>query len=96
MRYDPNLKDKAKLLYGEIIALSNKNCDCYATNQYFADLYKISTTTVSLLIKNLKENGYIESKITYKGGTKEILNRYLKIVKDPLFKKNLNTLPKKS
>lgn len=90
VRYDPNLKDKAKLLYGEITALTNEKGYCWATNKYFADLYGVSTVTISTLIKNLIENGYIYSEIVYKEGTKEILNRYLKIVKDPI-KENLNT-----
>ena len=86
VRYDKELKDKAKLLYGEIVALSDKNGYCFASNKYFADLYGISITTVSLLIKNLIEKGYVESEIIYKEGTKEILNRYLKIIKDPYLK----------
>lgn len=82
VRYDSRLKDKAKLLYGEILALSNKKGYCYATNNYFAKLYGISTTTVSLLIKNLVDAGHIESVLIYKEGTKEILNRYLRIFKE--------------
>ena len=87
VRYDKNLKDKAKLLYGEITALSDKCGYCYASNKYFAELYEVSITTISLLIKNLVENGYVESEIIYKEGTKEILNRYLKIVKGGYLKK---------
>jgi DNA-binding transcriptional MocR family regulator len=81
VRYDTNLKDKAKLLYGEITALSDKNGYCYASNRYFAELYNVSQTTISLLIKNLVDSGYIENEIVYKEGSKEILNRYLKIIK---------------
>lgn len=88
VRYDKNLRDKAKLLYGEITALCNKEGVCWAKNEYFADLYDVTKTTVSTLIKNLIDNGYIKSKLIYKEGTKEILNRYLSIVKDPI-KKNL-------
>ena len=90
VRYDTNLKDKAKLLYGEITALCNEKGYCWATNDYFASLYGVSKTTISLLIKNLIESGYINSQIIYKEGTKEILNRYLSIVTDPI-KENLNT-----
>ncbi len=90
VRYDPNLKDKAKLLYGEITALCNERGYCWATNEYFAKLYGVSKVTISTLIKDLVENGYIKSQIIYKAGTKEILNRYLSIVKDPI-KENLNT-----
>lgn len=82
VRYDTELKDKAKLLYGEISALSNKDGYCFATNKYFADLYNVSTTTISLLIKDLVDKGYLESEIIYKDGTKEILNRYLRIIKE--------------
>lgn len=81
VRYDKNLKDKAKLLYSEITALSDKYGYCYASNKYFAELYGVTPTTISLLIKDLVDNGYIESEIIYKDGSKEILNRYLKIVK---------------
>lgn len=87
VRYDKELKDKAKLLYGEIVALSDKQGYCYASNKYFAELYEVSTTTISTLIKNLVEKGYIESEIIYKEGTKEVLNRYLKILKYPYLKK---------
>lgn len=81
VRYDKNLRDKAKLLYGEITALSNKDGCCWASNKYFADLYEVSITTISTLVKELVDNGYIESEIIYKDGTKEIEGRYLKIFK---------------
>ena len=80
----------AKLLYGEIAALSNKDGYCYATNKYFAELYGVSTVTISNLIKNLVDCGYITSEIVYKEGTKEILNRYLKIFGEGI-KENFNT-----
>ena len=83
VRYDKELKDKAKLLYGEIVALSNKNGYCYASNKYFAELYGVTPTTISLLIKDLIDKEYLESEIIYKEGTKEILNRYLRIIKYP-------------
>ena len=81
VRYNNDLKDKAKLLYGEIVALSNKDGVCYASNKYFAELYDISITTVSLLIKDLIENGYLESEFLYKENSKEIDHRYLRIIK---------------
>lgn len=87
VRYDKDLKDKAKLLYGEIVSLSDKYGYCYASNKYFAELYGVSVTTISLLIKNLVEKEYIESEIIYKEGTKEILNRYLKIIKGGYLRK---------
>lgn len=91
VRYDKNLKDKAKLLYGEITALCNEKGYCWATNEYFANLYKVSKTTISCLVKNLIENGYIKSSIIYRENTKEIIGRYLSILDNPPIKENLNT-----
>ena len=79
VRYDKRLKPSAKLLYSEITALSSQHGFCWATNRYFADLFEVRTETVSLWINSLVKLGYIESKIIYKEGTKQILNRYLEI-----------------
>ena len=84
VRYDKNLKDKAKLLYGEITALCNEKGYCWASNRYFAELYSVSIKTISTLIKNLIDNGYIYSEIIYKDGSKEIEKRYLKLVNNPV------------
>ena len=89
VRYDKNLKDKAKLLYGEITALCNEKGYCWASNRYFAELYSVSIKTISTLIKNLIDNGYIYSEIIYKDGSKEIDKRYLKLTNNPI----LNILP---
>lgn len=88
VRYDTKLKDKAKLLYGEISALSNERGYCWASNKYFAELYSVSITTISLLIKNLIDRGYLKSEIVYKEGTKEIKRRYLILIKEGI-KENL-------
>ncbi len=79
VRYDPDLKDKAKLLYGEISALSNKTGECYATNNYFAKLFKVTPETISRLIKNLKDKNYIRVVINYKKNSKEVDYRLIKI-----------------
>lgn len=95
VRYDKNLTPNAKLLYGEITALCNEKGYCWATNKYFSDLYGVSKVTISIWIKSLSDNGYIECEIVYKEGTKEILGRYIRIVKDPI-KENFNTYLKNS
>ena len=59
VRYDEELTDKAKLLYGEITALSNKEGYCFATNKYFANLYKCTNRAIQNAISKLQENGYI-------------------------------------
>ena len=77
VRYDKDLKDKAKLLYGEITALSNKDGYCYASNKYFADLYGVSTRTITDLIKELVLKNYILNQIIYEDGTKKVIQRRL-------------------
>ena len=90
VRYDNEIPANAKLLYSEITALCNEKGYCWATNEYFANLYDVSKTSVSKWISALVEKKYLYSEIIYKEGTKEILNRYLRIVKDPIEEK-LNT-----
>lgn len=90
VRYDENLTDGAKLLYGEITALTNEKGYCWASNSYFAELYGVSKVTISNWIRQLKKGGYIYSEIKYKEGTKEIDKRYIRILYDPI-KENFNT-----
>lgn len=90
VRYDKRLKANEKLLYGEITALCSKEGKCWASNSYFAELYSVSTVSISQWIKNLIECGYLEREIVYREGTKEILKRYIRILNDPI-KENLNT-----
>ena len=90
VRYDDSLIDGAKLLYGEITALCNQEGYCWASNSYFSELYGVSKVTISKWINQLKEKGYIDSRITYKEGSKEIDKRYLTILNDPI-KEKLNT-----
>jgi hypothetical protein len=58
-----DLKPNAKLLYGEITALSNKHGFCFASNKYFADLYKVNKNTISSWISDLKNYGFVTVKI---------------------------------
>ena len=79
VRYDKNLSDKEKLLYAEITALCNKEGHCWAGNQYFADLYDTSTSTIKRCIKNLISCGYLSSELIHKKDSKEIEKRILYI-----------------
>ena len=86
VRYS-EITPNAKLLYGEITALCNKTGVCYASNQYFADLYRVSKKSISKWIKELQENGFVKSEIIYKEGSKEIVIRYVRIVTEPMEEK---------
>ena len=90
VRYDKDLQPNAKLLYGEITALSNEKGFCWAENEYFANLYNVSKTSISKWISSLIKKQYITSEIVYKQGTKEIEHRYLRIVSGGIEEK-LNT-----
>lgn len=68
VRYDKNLRANEKLLYGEITALTNKEGYCWASNNYFANLYGTSPQAISRWINDLANNGYIHIEYTYGAG----------------------------
>lgn len=80
VRYDKNLRANEKLLYGELTALTNKHGYCFASNNYFAELYGVTPQAISRWINNLKKQGYITIEYTYKSGTKEIDKRLIRLV----------------
>lgn len=59
VRYDDRIPPNAKLLYGEVSALIGKDGFCYASNEYFMKLYGFSDPTVTRLLRQLEDNGYI-------------------------------------
>ena len=63
VRYDTKLKASEKLIYGEITSLANRMGYCFAQNRYFANLYKVSTHTVSQWISHLEKQGYIHTEV---------------------------------
>tara|TARA_R110000737_G_scaffold80_1_gene612 strand:- start:3930 stop:4553 length:624 start_codon:yes stop_codon:yes gene_type:complete len=78
VRYS-SIRPNAKLLYGEITCLSNKFGYCYATNNYFANLYNVSKNTVSLWFKELKVNNFITIEMVY-GDNKQVIKRKVSII----------------
>ena len=92
VRYDEKLTANAKLLYGEITALCNKEGYCWAGNSYFANLYGVSKNSISSWINNLRDAGHISVQMNYKEGTQHILNRYIKLLVEGT-PENLGTYP---
>ena len=86
VRYDKNLTPNAKLMFGELTALSNDKGYCYASNKYFSQLYQVSTVSISKWINQLKEKKYIKVTFTYKNNSKEIESRniYIRNIKEAL------------
>ena len=72
VRYDKDLTPNAKLMFGELTALSNDKGYCYASNKYFSELYQVSTVSISKWINQLKDKKYIKVSFTYKANSKEI------------------------
>ena len=66
VRYCRDIESNAKLLYGEITALANKEGYCWATNKYFADLYDVDTRTIQRWIESLKKHNFIKVKLDKK------------------------------
>jgi len=80
VRYDKNIVPNAKLLYAEITALCNKTGYCWASNNYFSELYGVSKGTVSSWISSLVKAGYISVDLKYKEGKKEIESRHIRLL----------------
>lgn len=79
VRYDKDLAPNAKLLYGEITALCNEKGYCWASNQYFAELYGVSVLSIKRWINSLVTKGYVYRTLTYKPNSKEVDKRILSI-----------------
>jgi DNA-binding MarR family transcriptional regulator len=79
VRYS-NIPASAKLLYGEITALSNQEGYCWATNNYFAKLYGVTKGTVSVWIQKLKKEGFITIEVQ-RNELKQVVKRKVSIVK---------------
>lgn len=69
VRYDSRLKGDAKVLYSEILLLSNKAGYCYATDQHLAALFDKRRETINRYIKSLVKYGYIKIESTRQGKT---------------------------
>lgn len=93
VRYDKDLVPNAKLLYGEITALCNEKGYCWASNQYFAELYNVSDRTIKNWISQLADKGYIQRSVKYREGTKEIEQRKLFIGRENNFTTSGNYVP---
>ena len=80
VRYDNRLKANEKLMYGEIVCLSNKNGYCFASNKYFSELYEVSPQAISGWVKHLEKCGYISCEYLHNGT--EIKERRISILPD--------------
>ena len=97
VRYDSRLKGDAKVLYSEILLLSNKAGYCYATDQHLAALFDIGPRTITRHIAELKKYGYI--KIETKRQGKRITERHiypLELPKTSIFQNDKSVISRDS
>lgn len=67
VRYS-QIPPNAKLLYGEITALCNKEGYCWATNGYFAELYGVKEYSITRWIADLVKAEFITMEVDKAGG----------------------------
>ena len=60
IRYAEDLTELQKLLYAEITALADKNGFCFASNSYFAKLYKKTPKWISSTISDMNKKWYLD------------------------------------
>ena len=94
VRYDDSIPAAAKLLYGEISALIGADGYCFASNDYFADLYKTTRETIARQLTKLEQAGHIR-RVIEKAPSGQITARkiYLRVSKPDGWgiDKNINT-----
>lgn len=96
IRYDEELRPNAKLLYAEISAMADSTGFCWATNRYLARLFGLAQDTVSALIAQLADRGYIALEIV-KGPKGNITERRIWLAEvHPPIGKNADTPPGKN
>lgn len=69
VRYS-DIPPNAKLLYGELTALTSKEGFCWANNRYFSELYGVDTRTITRWIADLEEKGFIRSEVSIQLGNR--------------------------
>lgn len=75
VRYDDQIPANAKLLYGEISALTSPEGFCFAGNDYFAGIYGLSERTVRSLIGSLQKAGYVQVELEKDLTTGQVVRR---------------------
>lgn len=83
--FDEKLKANAKLLYGQIALLADKEGYCWASNEFFAKKNHTSTRSISDWISNLAEQDYIILEYEHRGKDTErkiFLNTSVKYKQD--------------
>ena len=79
VRYNEKLTANAKLLFGEITALTNEKGFCWASNEYFSNLYNVSKRSISTWISQLEKEGFVKLEFEIDKGSKNVNVRKIMI-----------------
>lgn len=60
VRYNKNLSFSAKVIFGELVALSNIYGFCFCTNDYLARLFNLNARQIQRILYDLRVNGHIK------------------------------------
>ena len=59
VRYSKDINAFEKILYAEITAMTHKTGYCWASNEYFANVFTVSERTISRAIGKLEKHGFV-------------------------------------
>lgn len=90
VRYDARLKPNSKLLYVEITVACDTGGICWHRNNYFANIFQVTTRVISDWIAQLVDYGHIYRRLLYKKNTKEIEHRLLSVYPQALNTPRIN------
>ncbi|WP_290063414.1 conserved phage C-terminal domain-containing protein [Paraclostridium bifermentans] len=74
-----SLSIQEKVFLVEIDSLDNDEDGCFASNEYFANFFKLSKNRCSEIIKSLEKKGFIKISYIYKENSKAIDKRVIKL-----------------
>jgi uncharacterized phage protein (TIGR02220 family) len=77
--FDKNLSDKAKLLFGLVANFCNKYGKCFVSNKHLGETLDRSESTISRLISELVDAGYLNSIVDKNDSNKRTLTLYAKM-----------------
>ena len=80
---DESLSIQEKVFLVEIDSLDNNEDGCFASNEYFANFFKLSKNRCSEIIKSLEKKGFIKISYMYKDNSKAIDKRVINILEKP-------------
>jgi uncharacterized phage protein (TIGR02220 family) len=79
VRYNKELNANEKLLYAEIRALCDERGYCWASNEYFAELFDTSDSSIKRWISNLKNHGFIDVDIKFAPSPSPLKRRTIRL-----------------